>query len=196
MATYRVQRLFSKKSNKSKVAGHAAGAAVQGAVSGALLRDALKTKSNLAGAGAVLAGTAAALHTAEAIKAARKKDKEFSAKGEAVKALRKSKKIAKESWVKSKGGREEIKKLSINPKDINTSINLKGTIGVNSAASKNNLFISANKHVDKPSRWGSKDRYYWRNYDHAQVPGWGPIPVQAKYDNQTIMKGLGSIKKR
>ena len=70
MAIYRIQRLFSKKSNK--VAGHAVGAAVQGAVSEALLRDALKTKSNLAGASAVLAGTAAALHTASAIKAAKK----------------------------------------------------------------------------------------------------------------------------
>jgi hypothetical protein len=72
MAIYRIQRLFSKKSDNKKVAGHAVGAAVQGAVSGALLRDALKTKSNLAGAGAVLAGTAAALHTAAAIKAAKK----------------------------------------------------------------------------------------------------------------------------
>ncbi len=72
MATYRIQRLFSKKSNK--VAGHAAGAAVQGALSGALLKDALKTKSNLSGAGAVLAGTGAALHVASAIKAAKKEN--------------------------------------------------------------------------------------------------------------------------
>ena len=78
MAIYRIQRLFSKKSDNKKVAGHAVGAAVQGAVSGALLHDALKTKSNLAGAGAVLAGTGAALHVASAIKVARKKDKEFS----------------------------------------------------------------------------------------------------------------------
>lgn len=95
MATYRVQRLFSKKSNKSKVAGHAVGAAVQGAVSGALLRDALKTKSNLAGAGAVLAGTGAAIHAASAIKAVGKKSKGFSESQKEFASVRLMKKQAK-----------------------------------------------------------------------------------------------------
>lgn len=95
MATYRIQRLFSKKSNEYKVAGHTVGAAIQGALSGALLRDALKTKSNLAGAGAVLAGAGAAIHAASAIKAASKKGKEFSESQKEFASVRLMKKQAK-----------------------------------------------------------------------------------------------------
>jgi hypothetical protein len=122
MATYRIQRLFSKKNNK--VAGHAVGAAVQGAVSGALLRDALKTKSNLAGAGAVLAGTAAALHTAEAIKAARKKGKEFSESQKEFTSVRDAKKL-----VKLKGGLlKKVKRKGIDPAELTSSFEGKSLV--------------------------------------------------------------------
>jgi uncharacterized membrane protein YebE (DUF533 family) len=82
------------KDHLKRTLGHGVGATVNGVVAGSLAKNAIKTKSKLAGAGALLAGGNTAYHSVKAVK----EGKSWRKKGQEPRYQRKLIKELDKEW--------------------------------------------------------------------------------------------------